>query len=246
MKFFRRMHSVLGFLEFPVDLLDLIRSRPRSIASMRIVKSIKSLGNNYRTIIDGGANIGQFAAACHMQFPKAKIFSFEPLTDVAATFRRNLGDHKLVTLTETALGDFDGQVTFNQTSDSQCSSILPLGSVGQRVQVVNRIDVPICKLDTFFSSVQLERPTLLKLDLQGNELAALRGAVELLTRVDSVLVEAVFDEVYLGEPRFDEVCDFLKLHGFRFGRPISFTQNGIRQIVQLDALFERIDKKNGE
>jgi len=86
----------------------------------------------------------------------------------------------------------------------------------------------------------LSGPVLLKLDLQGNELAALQGAQRVLASVQAIVVEAVFREIYVGEPCFNEVWSFLHANGFKFKRPLAFTQNSNREIVQIDALFEKL------
>jgi hypothetical protein len=56
---------------------------------------------------------------------------------------------------------------------------------------------------------------LLKLDLEGHEIEALRGAAGLLERVEAIVCEMSFSDVNdSGRPRFGEVMTFLEARGF--------------------------------
>src|SRR5687768_15429271 len=48
------------------------------------------LAMNIRTILDVGANVGQFAILAHEVFPSAKIFSFEPLPECFEVLKSRL------------------------------------------------------------------------------------------------------------------------------------------------------------
>jgi len=80
---------------------------------------------------------------------------------------------------------------------------------------------------------------LLKLDLQGYELEALKGATKTLQQCSHVLLETVFDKEYEGEPLFEELWSYLREQGFRFERPLNFSKGGSGSIVQMDALFSK-------
>ncbi len=58
-----------------------------------------------KTVVDVGANKGQFALLANGVFPDAAIYSFEPLQEPAARFRATLGED--VKLFETAIGPSD-------------------------------------------------------------------------------------------------------------------------------------------
>jgi hypothetical protein len=79
---------------------------------------------------------------------------------------------------------------------------------------------------------------LLKLDVQGFELEALRGAERVLASVDTVLTECSFVPFYSGQALFDEVRDFLHERGFRLvGGAISAAHD--RRWEQGDFVFDR-------
>jgi hypothetical protein len=62
----------------------------------------------------------------------------------------------------------------------------------------------------------LKKPVLLKLDVQGNELKALRGASTLLPQVDYVLAEILMGALYKGQATFREIHELLCEFGLNF------------------------------
>lgn len=246
MKIVRKLKAVLAVLSIPGGLSKLLKAKPRSLVSLKIAECLHREGVAYKTIIDGGANIGQFARAVSMRFPHAKIISFEPLPDVADQLKANLTDlGGRVVLHNFALGQTDGEAILHRCSSSQSSSILSLDtqskdSLESGVREIAEIKVQVRCLDSVFRGAMPEQPFLLKLDLQGYELEALKGATELLKHCQHVLLEAVFKPSYAGEPLFDEIADFLRSCGFRFQRPMSFAEGNSGEIVQIDALFSSL------
>lgn len=56
---------------------------------------------------------------------------------------------------------------------------------------------------------------LLKLDLQGYELEALKGCGRLLERIKIITIEIEFVALYDGQPLFGDIDVFLRAHEFR-------------------------------
>jgi hypothetical protein len=86
---------------------------------------------------------------------------------------------------------------------------------------------------------------LLKLDLQGYEIEALKGARAVLGRTDYVLLETAFKRLYENEPLFEDLADYLRTAGFHFLRPVGFETDFRGEVVQMDALFARGDRGDG-
>ena len=224
-------------------------NKPRSLASFRLVSQLKGEGMVFRTVIDGGANIGQFARAAHRAFPEAEMFSFEPLPDVCDELRRNLADVERLRVFQTAIGNQDGETEFHRNAYSQASSVLPIeGSchrAGKQPDETVSLRIPIARLDSILADQPLDRPVLLKLDLQGYELEALRGAERVLQQCTHVVLESGFDGSYQGEPAFEETWTYLRDHGFSFVRPLAVLSGQAGQIVQMDALFRSTKMAKG-
>ncbi len=236
------LSRVLGLLDQP-RAYQALRWQPRSLAALELCNRLALLAPGLRAIIDGGANVGQFARAATETYPDAQIFSFEPLPEAGAAFRDNLKGRSQVRLFPSALGAREGVLTFYPNAYSQSSSALHLTpehrrSFGQDKELPPTT-VPVTTLDALAAGTPLPRPLLVKLDLQGYELNALLGGRQMLATVDQVLVETVFRPMYEGEPLFDDLRGFLLTQGFRFVMPLAFLEDDAGLIVQMDALFAR-------
>ncbi|TWT89276.1 hypothetical protein Pla100_55930 [Neorhodopirellula pilleata] len=92
-------------------------------------------------------------------------------------------------------------------------------------------------LDEEFSHIATNQRVLLKLDLQGFELEALHGAINLLKVCDVVLLEAAQEKAYLNEPSFHEIWQFMDEKQYRFHRVVNTVTDTQGSITQLDVLF---------
>ncbi|MCK5857885.1 MAG: FkbM family methyltransferase [Abyssibacter sp.] len=81
-----------------------------------------------RTVVDIGANRGQFALVARYCFRDARIVSFEPLTGPAALWRAVFASDGLATLEEAAVGPqaVDAEIHVSARDDS--SSLLPIAA----------------------------------------------------------------------------------------------------------------------
>jgi hypothetical protein len=99
-------------------------------------------------------------------------------------------------------------------------------------------EVTVDVLNTYLDE-DLPRPCLLKIDVQGFELEVLRGAGDGLSRVDEVLVEASFVELYTGQALADEVVQYLAEHGLRLVDVLGIVRAVDGTALQADLLFRR-------
>ena len=200
------------------------------------------LRRDFRTVIDVGANRGQFALYAKVRFPEAQIYSLEPLSRPRGQMRALFAGEGRVHVIGKAAGETPGRARVNVSKQDDSSSLL---SMAERqlerypeTRMVGAEDVEVDTLDAMFSDLDLGGPILLKLDVQGYELQALRGGRKLLERVDAVLTEASFVPFYEEQALFDDLHQWLTAAGFHLVAGAMSSQSGGRW-EQGDFLYER-------
>lgn len=168
-----------------------------------------------RTIIDGGANIGEYSQKMRAIAPDAEIYAFEPAPKLFQRLRRRFAGDSKITCCDRALGDISGKAVFYLAQDNVSSSLLQETNESLR-RIQEAVTIQVITLDEWSSNRTIRRPALLKLDLEGNELAALRGAEKFLTQIDYIELETTFWPIRLGQPTFKEILDLMDKRGFDF------------------------------
>ena len=241
-----RLVRAASLLEHPGALMAAMTWPKFSLANFTIVTRLAQMGVRPGTILDIGANVGQFAIAAAKRFPGAQVFCVEPDPRSVAILKSNAKDIDRISVHQTAMSDTCGVANFHVNQDSQVSSLLPLGAdrieafPGSTVREV--IEVGVETLDSLFAHRPLEAPILLKLDVQGSEDRVLLGGNRLLKSVSWITLEVAFASLYEGEADFLTVCKLLDRHGFQFTKPLNFhTRPDTGEIIEMDALFVRGD-----
>ncbi|HMQ77960.1 MAG TPA: FkbM family methyltransferase [Ignavibacteria bacterium] len=197
---------------------------------------------NCSTIIDIGANKGQFALAARKCLPMAKIYSFEPLAHPAEIFNKVFVNDSNIKLFPFAISDETGEAEIHISHREDSSSLLPIGEKQNEMfpgtYEVGVEKITMKKLSDTLSASDLISPVLMKIDVQGFELSVLKGSTELFSRIKYIYSECSYIELYKGQALLPEISDFLAKHGFkRTGEfNTSFDESG--KPVQSDFLFE--------
>lgn len=236
-----RITKLLKILQTPYYLKALVQhGTAAGIEHSRILHFLKK--NDLRTLIDIGANRGQFALVARNTFPGAKIYSFEPLSEPAQTFREIFANDPCIVLHPFAIGSSDNKEVIHVSNADDSSSLLPIAKQSQlfagteekeeRNVIVKRLDSVLCPED-------LQHPTFLKIDVQGFEKAVLEGCGKLLACFSFIYVECSFIELYTGQALADQIISFLSEFGFGLSGiyNLYYDKHGIA--IQGDFLFER-------
>ena len=194
-----------------------------------------------RTVLDVGASRGQFAVFASARFPAARIVCFEPLAESRALLERVVPPGR-AEIHGVALGAEPGEVEMHVSDRDDSSSLLPIGegqiSVFPGTEQVRTERVPVDVLANHLTP-ELERPVLLKIDVQGFELGVLQGAGDALGRADEIYVECSFIELYTGQALAGEIASFLDERDFRLAGVYGVVRKADGTCVQADFLFRR-------
>ena len=218
-------------------------------ACERLMPHLKMLLPRYRidTVIDVGANVGQFASAVRGLSPNVYIHSVEPNPDVYKTLEAQAASDKRWLTYECALGRSRGKVILNVTAASDFSSCLSVNEFGTKrfnegVEITGAVEVDLKTLDEMVDGIPPEvagTRLLLKLDTQGFDMEVLLGAVEALKNVQVIITEASLQPIYAGAKLFPEVLEFMATNGFTLSGffPVSRSEN--LAIIESDCVFVR-------
>ena len=204
------------------------------------------------TIIDIGANEGQFAREFHGILPKATIYSFEPLEDCCDTLRRTMRDVANFRAFPYALGDRDASVEMHRSEYSPSSSLLPMGQLHKdlypHTRTTHAETVTVRTLDGVMADLEVAGGLLVKLDVQGTEDKVILGGRETFARAGVVVTETSFQELYEGQSLFGTVHDLLSGMGFQYAGVLGPQRKNPADgsVLQADAIFVNPSRRAGD
>ncbi len=196
------------------------------------------------TILDIGANTGQYSSAAHAVLPLAMIYSFEPLADCYRQLTRRMSGARGFQAFNVALGAEGGSTTFYRNVFTQSSSVLDMAPLHRRTFPWTAESAPVMvemrRLDSFWPDLVLKPNVLVKIDVQGYEDRVLLGGERVIRRASYVIVETSFESLYEGQASFETVYDIMMNYGFRYAGNLDQLESPVDgRILQADALFVR-------
>ncbi|MDQ7025247.1 MAG: FkbM family methyltransferase [Anaerolineae bacterium] len=196
------------------------------------------LKNDNLVIVDGGANIGTVTDLFLQQYDNPTIHAIEPRPDAALVMQSKYKNQANVHVHMCALGAEDATLSFNVVGHETSSSLLKPSSTNHHyhpdiMAVTQSINVPVKRLDTLVD-IDID---LLKLDLQGYELEALKGCGALLQRIKTITTEVEFIPLYDKQPLFADIDIFLRGHGFKLFNLYELWTQDDGQLTAGDAVY---------
>jgi len=238
--------SGLAAIEQPGQIPNLSISLLRGVHLGELLKLnqrwIKQAG--IKTVIDIGAHTGEFSSAIRAILPSVRVYAFEPLPECFAKLSARYKKDEAYHAFQTALGAQDGIVEFQRSSFSKSSSMLPMANLHHAVfpwsADSSPVEIQLGTLDGYAGEMDLRSKVLMKIDVQGYEDRVLKGSVQVLKRVEYVLVEVSFRSLYEGQAGFGDVYDFLVESGFSYSGNLEQWVSPLDDsVLQADALFVR-------
>jgi len=221
--------------------LHLRQETPRRSTLAQFCAHLKSLGYAPRTVIDVGVADGTMEL--HEAFPDAQFLLIEPLEEFWPALEWLSSRYK-ARVALVAAGAKDGTATIlhgGSIEKMHGATLAEMDDPHERAANTAR-DVPMRRLDGLVREFGLRGPILLKIDVQGVELEVIKGAEEILSQVDVVIMEVVFFSFNRRQPLVDDVMKYMLARGFfpydffgGYNRPLDGA------LAQLDVAFVKRD-----
>lgn len=159
------------------------------------IKHAKKLGFAPQVIVDGGAFTGIWSREAAQVFPMAQLIIVEPNPFLQDEIKKNVSEMQpKPTIRNVALGESQGSATLNVWREAVPD---PGASLLDHVsgKAHQSIKVKVDTLDNILLQTGLV-PDFVKLDLQGGELSALKGATQTLKSAELMMIEFGCLEAY--------------------------------------------------
>jgi FkbM family methyltransferase len=135
--------------------------------------------NPQDVFFDVGANIGVYSLFAASLFPTMLIFAFEPMPEnyEALSLNRNANGFKSICCMRCAVGNSCAQASLT------CPDMMS-GATGAQISEGGALSIRMMSIDGFFP-----KPTHVKIDIDGQELEVVKGMVNTLPHIKSILIE---------------------------------------------------------
>ena len=212
----------------------------------KMMFNVFNQGVDFNTFIDVGASTGMFSKTCNYFYNKAQIFAFEPLIESYKELSKLKDTIKRFESFNIALGEENRSDFINKSSYHYSSSLLEMSQVHKEAFPYSanseKEKIDVYSLDSILNNKQFEGPTLMKIDVQGYELKVLEGARNTLKKCDFIVIELSLKELYLGQPSFDNIYNFITGKGFVISDILQLSRNpSTFELLQMDVLFKKSD-----
>jgi FkbM family methyltransferase len=162
-------------------------------------------------VIDAGAHLGESTRNA-LRLGASMVIAIEPSPDNLRALRRNLAaqiaDGRIV-IVEKGVYDHEGVLTFENHKSWNGEFVDQHGTHGGQIE-----QLPVTTIDALVSQLKLTRLDFIKMDIEGSEPYALKGAAETLRRFKPRLaigtyhrpgdLEAIHQRVLTGNPAYRE------------------------------------------
>jgi FkbM family methyltransferase len=193
-------------------------------------------------VVDVGANIGDWSAAVLLLTEPRRVIMLEPDTRLTDALRDRFSGVDAVEVHCVAAGPETATASLALTEVTLSSSLLERRPemeerYGRGYLPIGTMEVPVVPLDEV--TAEVEAISLLKIDVQGSELAVLGGAEQTLRKTNFVIIEANLYSHYVGDATFADIHEAMGQRQFELANLSPPCLVGGRA-MWFDALYRRL------
>ncbi len=198
-----------------------------------------------KTIYDLGANAGTWTKLAKAIIPDSTVHAFEPIPLYQDEYLGSTKGLSNTTLHKVGVGSENKIEKFNFSGHS--SSFLEVSEnllkMFPNEKKVGEINVEMVRLDDHVAKQNIPLPDLMKLDVEGYEIEALKGALKCMAHCRYIILEVSFIERHIGQPLFHDVVNFMGQHNYHV-YAFPYRMHLDVPIFQADVLFKNIAFKD--
>jgi FkbM family methyltransferase len=215
--------------------------RPQQVDQMRpLLFELRQRGLEARAILDVGAYQGLWSEMAAEPFPAARFFLIEPQVEMKPSLDAFCRRHPGSRWFPAGAGAAPGERILTTVADDYCGASFLREPSEEMARSLRQRRVPIVTIDSLLEEAAITMPDLVKLDVQGFELEALRGGQRLFGPVEAFILEVSLFRFMPGLPLFHEVVAFMAerdYYAYDFGGSLRRPYD--RALGQTDLCFAR-------
>jgi FkbM family methyltransferase len=137
---------------------------------------------NPQIIVDVGANIGIASILLAHQFPKARIFAFEPVEENFLLLKKNISNYENIQAFLVALGSIDQVKEIFSSDNPKNFGGFSFFSTGANTSLIKKVQVK--RAADYFPEIRISNVDLMKIDTEGSEF-------DILTNLDPNMIKKI-------------------------------------------------------
>ena len=225
--------------------VECLRANSYTIPERRIVSFLQQ--NNVDSVLNIGANDGEYASSILDAGYDGRVISFEPIPSVWGRLKERASKQsaRWSVMPPVALSTFEGTAEFNVAGNLVSSSMFRMSASHVDAQpnsaIAETITVPVKKVDSYIDAIGDTSRAFMNVDVQGAEIDVLKGAERALsTIIVGVQVEMSIVPLYEGQALSNVVHEFLLSRGFELWDVLpGFRHSRTLRLLQYDGIYFR-------